>query len=51
MEISKKMHLSELSTVIHVDRKQIKCIPVNKRPRDRWISTGARVLLSVFSQG
>ena len=34
MEISTKMHLPELSTVIHVVRKQIKCILVNERPRN-----------------
>ena len=34
METSTKMHLPELSTVIHVVRKQIKCILVNERPRD-----------------
>ena len=34
MEISLKMHLLELSTLIHVVRKQIKCILVNERPRD-----------------
>ena len=34
MEISTKTHLLELSTMIHVVRKQIKCILVNKRPRD-----------------
>ena len=34
MEISTKMHLLELSTMIHVVRKQIKCILVNERPRD-----------------
>ena len=33
-EISTKMHLLELSTMIHVVRKQIKCILVNERPRD-----------------
>ena len=34
MEISTKMHLLELSTMIHVVRNQIKCILVNERPRD-----------------
>ena len=34
MEISPKTHLHELSTMIHVVRKQIKCILVNERPRD-----------------
>ena len=34
MEISAKMHLLELSTMIHVVRKQIKCLLVNERPRD-----------------
>ena len=34
MEISTKTHLLELSTMIHVVRKQIKCILVNERPRD-----------------
>ena len=34
MEISTKMHLLELSTMIHVVRKQIKYILVNERPRD-----------------
>ena len=31
---STKMHLLELSTMIHVVRNQIKCILVNERPRD-----------------
>ena len=31
MEISQKTHLLELSTMIHVVRKQIKCILVNER--------------------
>ena len=30
MEISTKMHLLELSTVIHVVRKEIKCLLVNE---------------------
>ena len=34
MEISTKMHLLELSTMIHVVRKQIKWKLVNERPRD-----------------
>ena len=34
MEISTKMHWLELSTMIYVVRKQIKCVLVNKRPRD-----------------
>ena len=34
MEISTKMHLLELSTMIHVVRKQIKYILVNERPHD-----------------
>ena len=33
-EISTKTHLLELSSMIHVVRKQIKCILVNKRPLD-----------------
>ena len=34
MEISTKMHLLELFTMIDVVRKQIKCKLVNERPRD-----------------
>ena len=34
MEISTKTHLLEISTMIHVVRKQIKCILVNERSRD-----------------
>ena len=34
MEINTKMHWLELSTMIHVVRKQIKYILVNERPRD-----------------
>ena len=34
MEISKKMHLLELSTMIHAVGNKIKCILVNDRPRD-----------------
>ena len=34
MEISTKLHLPEVSTVIHVVTKQIRCVLVNKRLRD-----------------
>ena len=34
MEISTKVHLLELFTMIHVVRKQIKCLLVKERPRD-----------------
>ena len=34
MKISTKTHSLELFTMIHVVRNQIKCILVNKRPRD-----------------
>ena len=34
MEINTKMHLPEVSTVIHVVRNQIKCVFVKERARD-----------------
>ena len=34
MEISTKTHLLELSTMIHVVSRQIKCILVNERQLD-----------------
>ena len=48
MEISTKMHLPELSTVIHVVRKQIKCLLVNERPRDISLARLRDLICRVF---
>ena len=48
MEINTNMHLLELSTMIHVVRKQIKCILVNERPRDNSLGLLCDLICRVY---
>ena len=50
MEVSTKMHLLELSTMIYVVRNQIKCVLVNERPRDLSLARLRDLICRVYQR-